>query len=116
MNKTCATGDKQPVHTRHFYISSLSAHSTPVARFAALIRGHWGGCKIRNHWIRDHIWAEDKTRSKNWRLNANLAIVRCALIHLKAELIPHMSWPKLIETCQFKPAIAYQLVANHRAI
>ena len=51
----------------------------PAEPFAQLIRGHWGGCEIRNHGTRDVQWEEDKTRSGNWALNANVAILRVAL-------------------------------------
>ena len=31
----------------------------PAEPFAQLIRGHWGGCEIRNHGTRDVQWKED---------------------------------------------------------
>jgi len=60
-----------------------------VAR--SCIRSHWGGCEIRNHWVRDAIFEEDSTRSKNVNLNGNLAILRGALVALKALLVPDRS-------------------------
>jgi hypothetical protein len=55
----------------------------PAEPFVQLIRGHWGGCEIRNHGTRDVQWEEDKTRSGNWALNVTLAIVRVALLSVK---------------------------------
>jgi predicted transposase YbfD/YdcC len=55
------------------YLSSLIPQS--ATRFARLVRGHWGGAEIRNHWVCDALFEEDSTRSKN--LNANLAVLRC---------------------------------------
>jgi len=96
-----------------FYLSSLPPVPRCAQRFAGLIRGHWSGCEIRNHWIRDALFAEDKTRSKNPRLNANLAILRTSLIALVAFLDLQTPWPVLIERCQHNPAIAYQMIVNH---
>ena len=57
-------------HTVSFYLSSRPARPGCAPPFLEAIRGHWGGCEIRNHWIRDALWGEDKTRSKNWNSNA----------------------------------------------
>jgi len=97
-----------------YYISSLPPLPKHLHRFADLVRGHWGACEIRNHWIRDAQFAEDKTRSKNRNINANLAILRVALLAIKAHLLPDLSWPEVIETAQADRAFAYQLVVNHR--
>lgn len=116
VHKNSINGKGPATQSRHVYISSLDCDTTTVQRFAELIRGHWGGSEIRNHWIRDHLFREDQTRSKNWKLNANLSLMRMAIVHLKPRLVPHMSWPQIIETAQFKPAFAYQIVSNHRVI
>ena len=94
------------------YLSSRPPAS--AALFARHIRGHWGGCEIRNHWVRDALWNEDQTRSKNWNLNANLAILRAGLIALRAECAPHLSWPALFELSSFKPSIPFNLITQHR--
>jgi len=72
------------------YVSSLIPQS--AARFARLVRGHWRGCEIRNHWVRDALFEEDATRSKNLNLNGNLAVLRCTLIALKTRHAAHLSW------------------------
>ena len=77
------------------YLGSLIAQRR--ADFARLIRGHWGGCEIRNHWVRDALFDEDATRSRNLNLNGNLAVLRCALIALKARHATHLSWPEIFE-------------------
>ena len=100
--------------TVSFYLSSRLPSKGCASRFAEAIRGHWGGCEIRNHWIRDALWEEDKTRSKNWNINANLAILRATLIGLRTALEDHTPWPEFFENCQRYPSIAYQLVSNHR--
>lgn len=115
VHKTTTTSDGTVAQSRHVYISSLPSKGGCAKHFAQLIRGHWAGCEIRNHWIRDHIFKEDQTRSKNWKLNANLALTRAALINLKAQLLPDKSWPEIKQRAQRDISFAYQLVSNHNA-
>jgi hypothetical protein len=98
-----------------FYISSIPAKKGCAEYFGNLARGHWGGCEIRNHWVRDACMREDKTRSKNHKLNCALASLRVCLITLRTELYPDRSWPSLQEHSQFDPGIPFQLIANHRS-
>lgn len=97
-----------------YYISSLPPDRRNVDRFAELIRGHWASCEIRNHWVRDHIFGEDKTRSKNRHLNANLAILRVALLAIKAHRLHDRSWPEVVERSQTNRAFSFQLIVNYR--
>jgi hypothetical protein len=46
--------------------------------------------------------------------DANLAILRCCLLAIKATRLNHLSWPQVIETAQVDQAFAYQLIANYR--
>ncbi len=57
---------------------------------------------------------EDKTRIRDYNINANLATLRCCMIKLKAQLLTEYSWPKIIETSQNDIAFAYQIVSNNR--
>lgn len=98
-----------------FYISDIPLSRACAKQLAILIRGHWNGSESNNHWIRDAIFEEDKTRSKNSNINANLAILRASLIALKSFLAPDTPWQVLKERCQHRPSIAYQMVVNHRA-
>jgi predicted transposase YbfD/YdcC len=65
------------------------------------------GGEIRNHWVRDAIFEEDRPRWRNLNLNANLALLRGTLIALKARLCPDLSRPALRELCAADPATAY---------
>lgn len=58
---------------------------------------------------------EDKTRSKNYRLNCNLAALRVCVIAIKADLYPDSPWPALQERCQHDPRIPFQAVLKHRS-
>lgn len=82
----------------------------PAEPFAQLIRGHWGGCEIRNHWVRDALWEEDKTRSGNWALNACLAILRVALISVRFRQDITLSWPRIFEQCAHSTVSAMSLI------
>jgi predicted transposase YbfD/YdcC len=62
-----------------------------------LIRGHWGGVEIRNHWRRDALMGEDRSRSRNPNLLANLALIRSALLALLADHYPEQSLPQIRE-------------------
>ncbi len=94
------------------YLGSLLPQR--AERFAQLVRGHWGGCEIRNHWVRDALFEEDATLSKNLNLNGNLAVLRCALIALKTRHAPHLSWPALFEISAMKTTIPYNMVCNNK--
>lgn len=108
---TSPDASKESVETVSHYLSSLVAQA--AVRFARLVRGHWGGCEIRNHWVRDALFEEDATRSKNLNLNGNLAVLRCALIALKTRHANHLSWPSIFELSGLRPAIPYNLVCNN---
>jgi predicted transposase YbfD/YdcC len=97
--------------TISYYLSSH--HPRRAEFFAGLIRGHWGGCEIRNHWVRDALFEEDATRSRNLNLNGNLAILRGSLIALKAALAPHQSWPFIHELSSMKVSLPYNLVCKN---
>jgi hypothetical protein len=82
----------------------------PAEPIAQLIRGHWGGCEIRNHGTRDVQWKEDKTLSGNWALNATLAILRVALISVKFRQGITLSWPRIFEQCGHSTVSAVSLI------
>lgn len=93
------------------HVSSLPPQG--AERFARLVRGHWGGCEIRNHWVRDALFEEDATRSKNLNLNGNLAVLRCALIALKSRIASSLPWPALFELSAMRPALPYNMVCKN---
>ena len=112
IQKSSDTGGEEPTETVSYYLSSRLPG--PAAQAARQVRGHWAGCEIRNHWVRDALWNEDRTRSRNWKLNANLAILRAGLIALRAECVPELIWPELFELCAHKPAVPLRLITQHR--
>ena len=114
MRRTNAALD-DPEPELAYYHSSESLDDRPnAAYFAALARGHWAGCEIRNHWVRDSQMLEDRTRIRDYNINANLATLRCCLLAIKSTRLSHLSWPQVIETAQCDPTFAYQLISNYR--
>lgn len=63
--------------------------------------------------MRDALFEEDATRSKNLNLNGNLAVLRSAVIALKARHAKHLTWPTIFELFSLKPTIPYNLICNN---
>lgn len=101
----------EPTQTASYYLSSHYPRRAEF--FADLIRGHWGGCEIRNHWVRDALFEEDSTRSKNLNLNGNLAVLRGSLIALKAALAPDKTWPLIRELSSMKISLPYNMICKN---
>ena len=108
---TSRGASKESEVTVSHYLGSLIPQS--AERFARLVRGHRGGCEIRNHWVRDVLFEEDGSLFKNLNLNGNLAIMRCAVIKLKTRHFNHLSWPAIFVLSGLRPAIPYNLVCNN---
>jgi predicted transposase YbfD/YdcC len=81
----------------HYYLSSALPEPYRPAEWLALIRGHWAGVEVRNHWQRDVLFGEDGSRSRQPNLLANMALIRNALLALLAEHFPEMSGPEIVE-------------------
>ena len=87
----------------HYYLSSLPPQQYSPAQWLELIRGHWAGVEIRNHWRRDALLGEDRSRSRNPNLLANVALIRSALLALLAEKLPDDSLPQVRERLAARP-------------
>jgi predicted transposase YbfD/YdcC len=77
-----------------YYLSSVLPQTHTPQQWLALIRGHWGGVEIRNHWRRDVLMGEDQSRSRNANLLANLALIRSALLQTLADHLQEQSLPE----------------------
>lgn len=98
--------------TRYFLSSLEGAERTPEA-WVALIRGHWAGVEIRNHWRRDTCWMEDKTRSRNPNLVGALILLRSAVLALVADNLDTFgSLPAFTEACAANPQHTLRLLRN----
>jgi predicted transposase YbfD/YdcC len=81
----------------HYYLSSAPPDQYRPDQWLGLIRGHWAGVEIRNHWRRDVIFGEDQSRSRNPNLLANMALIRNALLAVLAEHFPDEPSPAVLE-------------------
>ena len=46
----------------HYYLSSALPQQYRPQQWLQLICGHWAGVEIRNHWRRDVLMGEDRSR------------------------------------------------------
>ena len=86
-----------------YYLSSTPPTEHRPERWLELIRGHWGGVEVRNHWRRDAVMGEDRSRSRNASLLANVALIRSALLALLAQHHPDESLPQIQEQFHSRP-------------
>ena len=73
---------RETTHDTRYYLSSAEPAERTPAQWQGLVRGHWAGVEIRNHWRRDALWGEDGSRTRNASALANLALMRNALLAL----------------------------------
>jgi hypothetical protein len=95
-----------------YYLSSAPPQQYRPELWLGLIRGHWGGVEIRNHWRRDALMGEDRSRSRNANLLANLALIRSALLHVLSERMEGQSLPEFRENLGSLPERCMALIAN----
>jgi len=98
-------------HEARYYLSSLEVEEKSPSQCLDLIRGHWGSIENRNHWIRDHCLNEDRTRTKNPTIIANLSLIRSALLPLLRS--ESRSATHTLESCAYDPQLALDLISNH---
>lgn len=101
-NTRCIKRTGQSTTEPHYYLSSAVPEQYRPAQWLGLIRGHWAGVEIRNHWKRDVIFGEDGSRSCQPNLLSNLALIRSALLAVLADHFPDGSSPAVLETLATK--------------
>ena len=79
-------------------------------QWLGLIRGHWGGVEVRNHWRRDALLGEDASRSRHANLLANVALIRNALLALLAEHHPDQPLLQMLEQFHSRPSRCLNLL------
>ena len=95
-----------------YYLSSAPPETYRPERWLDLIRGHWGGVEVRNHWRRDALMGEDRSRSRHANLLANVALLRNALLQILSEPLQEQSLPKLREHLHSRPGHCLALIAH----
>jgi hypothetical protein len=102
----------QTVTETRYYISSAEATDYTPVQWQALVRGHWGGVEIRNHWRRDAVWGEDRSRTRHPGVLASLALLRNALFALLPEHFPGVSHPEIHEQLHSHPAACLRVLRS----
>jgi len=95
-----------------FYISSQPPETYQPSKWLDLIRGHWGGVEIRNHWKRDAIMGEDGSRTRKPNILANLAIIRSALFAVLPDHFPDQPLPQIRETLQVSYTALIKVISS----
>jgi predicted transposase YbfD/YdcC len=95
-----------------YYLSSAEPHERTPAQWHGLVRGHWGGVEIRNHWRRDAIWGEDGSRTRDATALANLALLRNTLLALLPDHYTAVSLPEIHEHLHSDPAACLRIIAS----
>ena len=95
-----------------YYLSSAERDEHSPEQWQGLVRGHWGGVEIRNHWRRDAIWGEDGSRTRNATARANLALVRNALLVLLPENLGETPLKEIQEDLHSKPAACLRAIRS----
>jgi predicted transposase YbfD/YdcC len=93
-----------------YYLSSQEPKERTPQQWQELIRGHWAGVEIRNHWRRDSLWGEDRSRTrKPWAL-ANLALLRNALLAIIPAHFPNLPLKQVFERLHSNPSAALSVL------
>jgi len=93
-----------------YYISSIPWDKYTEAQWMRLIRGHWGGVEIRNHWRKDACLLEDATRSRNPNIVASLAMLRNCYLHFYEQQEKYDSLPALTEAVAADSKLAFRML------
>ena len=93
-----------------YYLSSRLPDEYRDEQWLELIRGHWGGVEVRNHWRRDALMGEDRSRSRNVNLLANVALIRSALLAVLADHFPDRPLPEIRERLHSRPSQCLALI------
>jgi predicted transposase YbfD/YdcC len=80
-----------------YYLSSAPPEQYRPEQWLALIRGHWAGVEVRNHWRRDVLFGEDGSRTRNPNALGNMALIRSALCAVLAEHFSETPGPQILE-------------------
>jgi predicted transposase YbfD/YdcC len=102
----------QSTSESHYYLSSALPDQYRPSQWLALIRGHWAGVEVRNHWRRDVLFREDGSRSRNPNLLANMALIRNALLAILAEHLAETSGPAIVEQLSRNPDRSIRILCD----
>lgn len=93
-----------------YYVASCSIDTYTPEQWLHLIRGHWGGIEIRNHWRKDACLFEDKTRSRNPNLVGAMAMLRNILLFFFNDQELHTTLNGFVEAVAADSSKAYSMI------
>lgn len=111
-NTRCLKKTNQTTTEPHYYLSSAPPEQYRPEQWLALIRGHWAGVEIRNHWKRDVVFGEDGSRSRAPNLLANLALIRSALLAALAQHFPETASPAVLQELACKTHLSLRILCS----
>ena len=92
------------------YVSSIAMGTCSPRKWMDLIRGHWGGIEIRNHWRKDACLFEDKTCSRNPNIVAAFAMLRNLVLFFLQEQQIHSTITGFVEATAADASKAYAMI------
>ena len=95
-----------------YYLSSAERAERSPEQWQGLVRGHWAGVEIRNHWRRDALWGEDRSRTRNASALANLALLRNALLALLPDHFGATSLKQIHEDIHSDPVACLRAIRS----
>jgi hypothetical protein len=95
-----------------YFIASLDPHERNSEQWLAIIRGHWKGTEIGNHWHRDAIMGEDRTRSRHPNIVGAIALLNNAAHALMRRTFPLQPLPETIENAQTHPGLTLRMITG----
>ncbi len=93
-----------------YYVSSAEADTYTPQQWLQLIRGHWAGIEIRNHWRKDACLLEDKTRSRNPNIVATFAMLRNVLLFFFSGQYAYSTLTGFAESVAANPTKAFTMI------
>ncbi|MGA2243839.1 MAG: hypothetical protein ABSH48_02475 [Verrucomicrobiota bacterium] len=97
--------------SRYYLSSSLPQQSLPE-QWLGWIAGPWGGVEIRNHWRRHVLMGEDRSRSRQPNLLANLALIRSVLLPIFSPHLQAQPFPAFRENLASRPGRCWNLLTH----
>ena len=95
------------------FVGSSKASSRSLENWLGVVRGHWAGVEIRNHWQKDASMREDKTRSKTPSIVCNLILLRNVVLwYREREGEAYESFPAFLEDMAANPRKVFRMVTR----
>lgn len=95
------------------FVGSCKASSRSLENWLGVVRGHWAGVEIRNHWQKDANMREDKTRSKTPPIVCNLILLRNVVLwYREREGEAYESFPAFLEDMAANPRKVFRMVTR----